>query len=80
MADDDPGTTLIVQGSVTYDVVQGPAPGTAAVMAARLEVLQNLDLGRILVDLEAIPGGFVYLAAILDAWPRKILGPRSAQP
>ena len=26
----------------------------------------------------AIPGGFVYLAAILDAWPRKVSATRSA--
>jgi hypothetical protein len=48
---ENPGTTLIVQGNVTYDVVKGPAPGTAALLAARREVMQDLDLVRLLVDL-----------------------------
>jgi hypothetical protein len=50
MAEDHPGTTLIVSDSVTYDLVKGLAPGTAAVLAARREVMPNLDRGRILVD------------------------------
>ena len=62
MADDDLGTTVIVSDSVTYDAVKGPAPGSAAVLAARLEVMPNLDLGRILVDPERT-NGLLYVAA-----------------
>ena len=66
----DPDTTLTVGGNVTYDVVKGPAPGSAAVAAARREVLQNLDLGRILVDLERT-NELLYVAACGVAGARK---------
>lgn len=62
MPKEDLGSTLIVLDGATYDVVQGPAAGTAAVLAARLEVLQNLDLGRILIDLERT-NELLYVAA-----------------
>ena len=46
MTEDRPGTHPDRQRQ------RGRAPGTAAMIEARREVLQNLDLGRILVDLE----------------------------
>ena len=57
----NPGTTLVVR-DVTYDLVEEPLPASQAVIAARAEVLQNLDLGTMLVNLERT-NDLLYVAA-----------------
>src|SRR4051794_13733708 len=64
-----PLTALVVKGA-TYDVVAEPSPTSQAVIDARAEVLQNLDLGTMLVNLERT-NDLLYVAACGVAGNRK---------
>jgi hypothetical protein len=54
--------TALVVSNVTYDLVEEPSPTSRAVIAARAEVLQNLDLGTMLANLERT-NDLLYVAA-----------------
>jgi hypothetical protein len=56
-----PATALVLNGT-TYDLVAEPSPTSQAVIAARAEVLQNLDLGTLLTDLDRT-NDLLYVAA-----------------
>src|SRR5215472_26847 len=56
-----PLTALVVR-DVTYDLVEEPSPASQAVIAARADVLQDLDLGTLLTDLDRT-NDLLYVAA-----------------
>ena len=56
-----PATALVLNGT-TYDLVAEPLPTSQRVIAAREEVLQNLDLGTLLTDLDRT-NDLLYVAA-----------------
>lgn len=69
MATEGTSTALVVDGA-HYDVVEGPPPGSKAVLAARAEVMQNLDLASLLLDLERT-NDMLYVASCGVAGSRK---------
>jgi hypothetical protein len=56
-----PATALVLNGT-TYDLVAEPSPASQSVIAARQEVLLDLDLGTLLTDLDRT-NDLLYVAA-----------------